>query len=113
MCSARHDEDKTGFEKLTWEQTLSLDTTDTCIVHKQTNGDCASRATTTLTNPLNQACNRNREKNNKDAATRQQAGRKQSRQRGPRDKLDYTSQIVRVTPTFSQHCRKTVTKLYR
>ena len=54
---------------------LSLDTSDTCIVHKQTNRDCASRATTTLTDQLHQACSTNREKNNKDAATRQQAGR--------------------------------------
>ena len=75
MCSARHAEDKTGSDKLSWDKTLSLDTTDTCIVHKQTNGDCASRTTTTLTDPLHQACSTNREKNNKDAATRQQARR--------------------------------------
>ena len=76
MCSARHAEDKTRSDKLSWEQTLSLDTTDTCFVHKsKTNGDSASRATTTQTDPLHQACSTNREKNNKDGATRQQAGR--------------------------------------
>ena len=32
MCSARHAEDKKGPDKLSWEQTLSLDTTDTCIL---------------------------------------------------------------------------------
>ena len=76
MCSARHAEDKKRSDKLSWEQTLILDTTDRCIVHKQTNRDCAARATTTLTGQLHQACGTNREKNNKDAATRQQAGRK-------------------------------------
>ena len=75
MCSARHAEDKTGSDKFGWEQTLSLDTTGTCIVHKHANRDCASRATTTLTDQRHQACSANREKNNKDAATRQQAGR--------------------------------------
>ena len=48
---------------------------DTCIVHKQKNKDCASRATTTLTDQLHQACSTNRGENKKDAATRQQAGR--------------------------------------
>ena len=75
MCSARHAEDKTGSDKLSWEHTLSLDTTDTCIVHKRTNKDCASRATTTLTDQLHQARSTNRERNNKDAATRQQTRR--------------------------------------
>ena len=76
MCSARHAKDKTGSDKLSWEQTLSLWTTDASIVHKQTNSDCASRATTTLTDPVHQACSTNKDKNNKDAATRQQAERK-------------------------------------
>ena len=73
----QHDmhEDKTGSDKLSREQTLCLDTTDTCIVHKQTNRDCASRATTTLTDQLHQACCTNREKYNKHAVTRQQAGK--------------------------------------
>ena len=75
MCSARHAEDKTASDKLSWEQAPSLDTTDTCIVHKQTNRDCASRATTTLTDQLHQACSTNKEKNNKDAATRRQVGK--------------------------------------
>ena len=55
MCSARHAEDKTVSDKLSWERTLSLNTTDTCIVHKKTNRDGASRATTTLTDQLHQA----------------------------------------------------------
>ena len=41
---------------------LSPDTTGTSIVHKQTNRDCASRATTTLTTQLHQACSTNKEK---------------------------------------------------
>ena len=49
---------------------LSLDATDTCIVHKQTNRDRASRATATLTTQPHQAFG-----TKKGAATRQQAGR--------------------------------------
>ena len=42
MCSARHAEDKKkGSDKLSW----GLDTTDTCIVHKQTIHDCATTNT--------------------------------------------------------------------
>ena len=105
MCSAGHAEDKTGFDKLRWEQTLSLDTTDTCIVHKQTNKDCTSRATTTLTDQLHQACSTNREENNKDVASA--CGKEQPRQRGPTDKLNYTSRFTRVIPTLSRDCHTT------
>ena len=74
MCSA-HQAQQRNLPESNSQLGLSLDTTETCIVHKQTNRDCASRATTTLTDQLHQACGTNKEKNNKDSATRKQAGR--------------------------------------
>ena len=74
MCSV-HQAQQWDLPDSNSQQGLSLDTTDTCIVHKQTNRDCASRATTTLTTRLHQAWSTNRGENNKDAATRQQAER--------------------------------------
>ena len=74
MCSV-HQAQQWDLHESNSQLGLILDTTDTCIVHKQTNRDCASRATTTLTDPLHQACSTNKEKNNKDAATLQQAGK--------------------------------------
>ena len=66
----------------------------TCLVHKQ--GECASHATTTVTTRQQQACGTNREKTNKDAATRQQAGMNNLVNLGSTDKLGYTSRFVRV-----------------
>ena len=78
MCSARHAEDKTGSDKLSWEQTLIW---DWALI--QIRVSCTSRQTriahyaqqSTLTDPLHQACGTNKEKNNQDAATRQQPER--------------------------------------
>ena len=89
--------------------TLSLDTTDRCIVHKQTNRDCASRATASLTTQQHQACSTNRVKNNKDLATRQQAGRNNLVHVGPRTNLITLLDSCVSSLTFSQHCHKTVT----
>ena len=95
MCSARHAEDKKGSDKLSWEQTLSLDTTDACIVHQQPNKDCATTKTD-LT------------EGRKTTKTPRRVSKTWSI-----DKLDYTSRFVRVIPTLSQHCRKTVTSSHR
>ena len=74
MCSV-HQAQQCDLPQSNSQLGLSLDTKDTCIVHKQTNRDCASRATTTLTTQLHQARSTNKEKNNTVAATRQQAGK--------------------------------------
>ena len=72
----REEEEGGGRGRVCVQLGLSLeDNRQTCLVHKQTNRDCASRATTTLTDPLHQACSTNRKKINKDAAARQQTGR--------------------------------------
>ncbi len=55
-----------------------------------------------LTSRLHFTCSTDREKNNRNAATRQQAGRNNLIRHGSQDKLDYTSRFVRVIPTFSQ-----------
>ena len=64
MCSARHAEDKTGSDKLSWEQTLIW-----VWPLIQIRASCTSRQTriahyaqqSTLTDPLHQACGTNRE----------------------------------------------------
>ena len=111
MCSARHAEDKTGSDKLSWEQALSLEPTDTCIVHKQTNKDCASRNNNSDRSATSGVKHKHGEKQQRrrDASA---SGKEKPRQRGQIDKLDYTSRFLRVIPTFSQHCRNTVAKLY-
>ena len=97
MCSARHAENKKQSDKLSWEQTLSLDTTDTCIVYKQTNGDCATTKTDLMEG----------RKTNKEPATRQQAGRNNLVSAGRQKNL--------ITPldlcVSSQHSPNTVTRL--
>ena len=93
---------------------LSLETTDTCIVHKQTNRDCASRATTN--NSDRSATSSILHKQGEKQQRRRDASaswKEQPRQRGSMDKLDYTSRFVRVIPTFSLHCHETVTQLNR
>ena len=78
MCSARHDEDKKGSDKHSWEQTLIW-----VWALIQIRASCTSRQTrtahyaqqSTLTDPLHQACGTNKRKNNQDAATRQQPER--------------------------------------
>ena len=97
MCSARHAEDKKRYDKLSWEQTLSLDTTDTCIVHMETK---------IARQPKLTSRKGEKQQRRRDASA---CGKEQPRQRGSTDKLDYTSRFVRVIPTLSQHCRKTVT----
>ena len=88
MRSARHAEGiKENQMILSWEQTLSLDTTDTCIVHKQTNKDWATTKTD-LT----------------DGRKTTKTPRRVSKRI---DKLDYTSRFVRVIPTLSKHCHLT------
>ena len=82
---------------------LGLDTTDTCIVHKQTNKGHATTKTD-LTE------RRKKQQRHRVASAR---GKEQPRERGSIDKLDYASRFVHVIPTFSQHCRKTVTQLNR
>ena len=75
MCSGRHAEDRKGSGKLSWQQTLIW-----VWALIQMRVSCTSRQTriahyaqqSTLTDPLHQACSTNREKNNHDAATRQQ-----------------------------------------
>ena len=89
MCSARHAEDK--------NLGLSLDTTDTCIVHKQTHKDFATTKTD-LTD---------RRKTTKTQRHVSKRERTQPRQRLSMDKLDSTSRFVRVIPTLSQDCHIT------
>ena len=86
--------------------TLSLEhNRQTCLVHEQINRDCASRATTTLTDQLHQACSTN-------------TGEKQQRRRD----ASATNNLVNVgTQTnlitlpdlcvSSQHSPNTVTRL--
>ena len=90
---------------------LSLVTTDTCIMHKQTNKNCASRATTTLTTQIQQACGTNKEKKTAKTPRRVSKRERTTSSTWATDKLDYISRFVRVIPTFSQHCHKTVTYL--
>ena len=106
MCSVHHNQ-QLHLPESNSQLGLSLDTTDTCIVHKQTNRDCASRATTTLTTQPHQACSTNREKNNKDAATRQQAGRNNLVNMGRWTKLVTLLDLC----VSSQHSPNTVTRL--
>ena len=82
-----------------------------CLI-QQRRVSCTSKQTRItqqpkLTSRLDFTCSTNREKNNKDAATRQQAGRNNFIRHGSQDKLDYTSRFGRVIPTFSQHCHIT------
>ena len=56
---------------------------------------------TTLTTQLHQACSTNKEKNIKDAATRQQAGRNNLVNAGQKTNLITLLDFVRVAPTFS------------
>ena len=75
MCSARYAEDNKGSDKHSCEQTLIW-----VWALIQVRVSCTSRQTriahyaqqSTLTDPLRQACSTDREKNNQDAATRQQ-----------------------------------------
>ena len=108
MCSV-HQAQQWDLPESNSQLGLSLDTTDTCIVHKQTNRDCPSRETTTLTPQQHQACSTNKEKKNKDATTRQHAGKNNLVNVGKKTNLITLLRFVRVIPTFSQHCRKTVT----
>ena len=89
---------------------LSLDTTDTCIVHTaHKQGLRTMRNNNSDPSATSGRCSTDKEEKQQKCSDATASGKEQPRQRGSIDKLDYTSRFVRVIPTFSQHCHKTVT----